>query len=101
MLRFLLALLAMFATFPALARVEQQTAAGIALAKATSPDGRIEVSVTTDGDGRPYYAVSRGGKAIIRPSRLGFMFTDAPTNERKLVIQSRAKSKSHTNRDQR
>ncbi|WP_112382769.1 glycoside hydrolase family 97 protein [Sphingomonas carotinifaciens] len=54
----------------------------------TSPDGRIAVSVTTDNDGRALWSVSRGGTLIVAPSRLGFLFTDAPKIERQLRIQS-------------
>jgi alpha-glucosidase len=55
-------------------------------ATVTSPDGSIAVAVTTDGDGRALYAVSRGAKPIVSPSRLGFLFTDARKIERGLRI---------------
>ena len=100
MLRALLAVLALFVAVPALAQVEQQTSVGIGEAFASSPDGKIKVVVATDGDGRPYYAVSRGGKAIIRPSRLGFLFTDAPKIERNMTIAGSSTSKSDTSWDQ-
>ncbi|MET0807369.1 MAG: glycoside hydrolase family 97 N-terminal domain-containing protein, partial [Pseudoxanthomonas sp.] len=51
-----------------------------------SPDGSLAVEVTTDNDGRPSYAVSRGGKPVIAPSRLGFIFLDVPKFERNFVI---------------
>lgn len=51
----------------------------------SSPDGALTVTVTTDGDGRPSYAVSRLGRPVIAPSRLGFILTDAPKLERSLV----------------
>ncbi len=51
-----------------------------------SPDGSLSVAVTTDNDGRPSYAVSRKGKPVIAPSRLGFIFVDAPKFERNFVI---------------
>lgn len=51
-----------------------------------SPDGSLSVAVTTDNDGRPSYAVSRKGKPVISPSRLGFIFLDAPKFERNFVI---------------
>jgi alpha-glucosidase len=47
------------------------------LAQATSPDGSITVSVENDGDGRVLYAVTRKGKAVLAPSRLGFLLTDS------------------------
>lgn len=51
-----------------------------------SPDGSLSVHVTTDNDGRPSYAVSRNGTPVIAPSRLGFIFVDAPKFERNFVI---------------
>jgi alpha-glucosidase len=51
-----------------------------------SPNGDIAVQITTDYDGRPSYAVSRKGKPVIAPSRLGFLFLDAPKFERNFVI---------------
>jgi alpha-glucosidase len=89
MLRTLLALAALLFAFPAAAQVT-----------ASSPDGKIQVSVTLDNDGRPYYAVSRAGKPIIKPSRLGFLFTDAPKMERNFTILNSATSKSDTSWDQ-
>ncbi len=55
-------------------------------ATVSSPDGRLRVDITTDNDGRPGYTIARDGKAIIAPSRLGFLFTDAPKLERNLAI---------------
>ena len=54
----------------------------------SSPDGSLTVSVTTDGDGRPSYAVSRLGRPVIAASRLGFILTDAPKLERGLVVSA-------------
>ncbi|MEO6104443.1 MAG: glycoside hydrolase family 97 protein, partial [Pseudoxanthomonas sp.] len=51
-----------------------------------SPDGNLSVEVTTDNDGRPGYTVLREGKPVISPSRLGFLFVDAPKFERNFVI---------------
>ena len=44
----------------------------------SSPSGVITVAVDVNGEGRPEYSVSRLGTAIISPSRLGFLLTDAP-----------------------
>lgn len=55
-------------------------------ATVSSPDGAITVTVLTDNDGRALYSVSRRGEAIIAPSRLGFLFTDARKIERNLKI---------------
>jgi alpha-glucosidase len=57
-----------------------------AAASATSPDGTVGVTLTLDGDGRPAYSVSRKGKQIIAPSRLGFLLTDVVKIERRLAI---------------
>ncbi len=54
--------------------------------RVASPDSTLSVVITTDNDGRPSYAVSRGGKPVIAPSRLGFMLVDAPKFERNLVV---------------
>jgi alpha-glucosidase len=51
-----------------------------------SPDGNLSVAVTTDNDGRPSYAVLRDGRPVIYPSRLGFLFLDAPKFERNFII---------------
>ncbi|MDG2535300.1 glycoside hydrolase family 97 protein [Sphingomonas sp. HITSZ_GF] len=100
MLRILAALAALFLAVPAPAQVEQKTATGPAAVRATSPDGNIEVTVTTDGDGRPYYSVSRSGKIVIRPSRLGFLLGDAPKLERDFAIIGQETSKSDSSWDQ-
>jgi alpha-glucosidase len=77
-LRFAIALALTIAATPALA---QQ-----APVSATSPDGSVSVSVTIDGDGRAAYAVSRKGKPVIAPSKLGFLFTDVRKIDRGLAI---------------
>lgn len=43
---------------------------------ATSPDGSIAVSITTDGDHRARYSITRKGKVLIAPSIMGFILTD-------------------------
>jgi len=55
-----------------------------------SPDGTLKVVVTTDNDGRPSYSILRHGKPVIAPSRLGFLFLDAPKFERNFVIAGQA-----------
>ncbi len=42
----------------------------------TSPDGTLEVSVTTDNDGRAIWSLTREGTPLIAPSKLGFILTD-------------------------
>jgi alpha-glucosidase len=77
--RHLLALAAFGLALPAAA----QTAPS---ATAASPDGSIVVTLTSEGDGRPVYTVSRKGTPIIAQSRLGFLFTDAPKLDRHIAI---------------
>ena len=43
---------------------------------ATSPDGSIALTVSTDNDSRPVWSLSRKGKLLIAPSKLGFILTD-------------------------
>nr|WP_245622582.1 glycoside hydrolase family 97 protein [Pseudoxanthomonas dokdonensis] len=52
----------------------------------SSPDGSLQVSLTTDNDGRPAYAVQRRGKPLIDDSRLGFILLDAPKFERNMRL---------------
>ncbi len=77
-IRFALGLGLALAAAPALA---QQ-----APVSASSPGGTVSVAVTIDGDGRAAYAVTRKGKEIIKPSRLGFLFTDDAKIDRRLTI---------------
>ncbi|WP_088311146.1 glycoside hydrolase family 97 protein [Novosphingobium sp. B 225] len=53
---------------------------------AASPDGSVAVTLSIDGDGRAAYAVTRKGKPILAPSRLGFLFTDVAKIDRKLTV---------------
>lgn len=57
-------------------------------ATAASPEGVISVEVVADKDGFVSYAVSRLGKPVIAPSRLGFLLTDARKLERAFGILS-------------
>lgn len=66
------------------------------VAKGASPDGKITVTVGLDGDGRPSYAVQRGGKPLLTDSRLGFMFTDAPKIERGLELAGTKRDRADT-----
>ncbi len=56
--------------------------------KVASPEGVLEVTVDVNGEGRPEYSVSRLGRPVILPSRLGFILTDAPKLERNFEIAS-------------
>jgi alpha-glucosidase len=79
----LVALAAAIAAAPASAQTPPAPVETVA-----SPDGSIQVEVTTDGDGRALYSVSRRGVAVVSRSRLGFLFTDARKIERNLKIAS-------------
>ncbi|HEX8621177.1 MAG TPA: glycoside hydrolase family 97 N-terminal domain-containing protein, partial [Allosphingosinicella sp.] len=52
----------------------------------SSPEGVLTVTVDVNGEGRPEYSVSRLGRPVILPSRLGFILTDAPKLERNFEI---------------
>lgn len=56
------------------------------VARVSSPGGVLTVELTVNGEGRPEYRVLRGGREIIRPSRLGFLLTDAPKLERNFQL---------------
>lgn len=58
------------------------------LETAASPDGRIILTVSTDGDERPIWSLSRKGKLLIAPSSLGFLLTDGPALQRGFRIES-------------
>lgn len=73
------AVAALLSSAPALAQTKEPVSA-------TSPDGKIAVALTTDGDGRAVYTVTRNGKTIIAPSRLGFLFTDVAKIDRRLEV---------------
>jgi alpha-glucosidase len=51
-----------------------------------SPDGALQFSIETNGEGRPDWSLSRKGVPIINKSRLGFILADAPKLERNLKI---------------
>jgi len=55
-------------------------------ATVASPDKTLAVVISVDNEGRPGYAVSRKGTAVITQSRLGFLLTDAPKLERNFKI---------------
>ena len=86
-LRWLVALAALAIAAPALADP---------VASAASPDGRIRVAVSIDGEGRPSYSITRDGKTIIGDSRLGFLLTDAPKLERGFALLDSSTTRSDT-----
>ena len=67
LVRLVWALLVLAMAGPALA---QEVSDAVAI---SSPDGSVEVRIGTDGgEGHPTWTMSRKGKLIIAPSRLGF-----------------------------
>ncbi|WP_404480836.1 glycoside hydrolase family 97 protein [Novosphingobium sp. BL-52-GroH] len=60
---------------------------------ATSPDGSIVLTVSTDNDSRPTWSLSRKGKLLIAPSKLGFVLTDGLNMVRGFTIESSATAK--------
>ncbi|MEC4594244.1 glycoside hydrolase family 97 protein [Nitrospirillum amazonense] len=77
----LVVLAVVLVALPALAETPAKIVATIA-----SPAGTLAVRVELDGEGRPAYAVTRRGAEVIAPSRLGFLFTDAPKMERGFAL---------------
>ncbi len=75
-------------------------AAGAVVARAVSPDGRLSLTVSLDGEGRASYAVSRGGKPVIADSRLGMLFTDAPKFDRALSLAGTSRNAVDTSWNQ-
>jgi alpha-glucosidase len=61
-------------------------AAAETVATVASPSKLLTLSLALDQDGRPSYAVSRGGKIVIAPSRLGFILADAPKLDRNFQL---------------
>ena len=66
--------LAAAALVPAAAHA--QTAPQRPAVTATSPDGTLVLTVTTDDSKRPIYMLSRKGKLLISASKLGFTLSD-------------------------
>lgn len=60
------------------------------VAQAHSPDGRIEVQLDLNGEGRLAYRVLRDGKPVIRDSRLGFIFRNGRQLLRGLQLDGQA-----------
>lgn len=91
--RFLISTTALLATMPSVAKARglaQAPAGGTAPVRASSPDGVLTVEITVNGEGRADYSVTRLGRTVIAPSRLGFLLTDAPKLERNFTISADA-----------
>ncbi len=63
-------------------------------ATANSPDGRILIAFEGDGDGHILYSVTRSGKPLITPSRLGFLLTDSHAMVRDFAFVDSTKASS-------
>lgn len=75
---------ALLAPLPALAQDARPAVA------ASSPDGTITLTVTTDSDARAKYTLSRKGKLLIAPSSLGFLLSDGLNMVRGFRIEGSA-----------
>jgi alpha-glucosidase len=80
-MRFLLGLTALVLAAPALAQTRT-------VATAASPSGTLSLTVTTNGEGRVGYAVTRGTTPVIGESHLGFLFTDSRQMLRNMELKS-------------
>lgn len=56
------------------------------VAQLRSPDGRIEVQLDLNGEGRLAYRVLRDGKPVLKDSRLGFIFRNGRQLLRNLAL---------------
>ena len=61
-------------------------------ADVASPDGRTVVTLDVDGDGVPFYRVTRDGEALIAESDLGFIFTDAEPMRRNFQVETETRA---------
>lgn len=61
-----------------------------------SPGGSMEVAVSTDADGRPVWSLTRAGKPLIAPSKLGFLLTDGLPMVRGFTITGAAAAAGDT-----
>jgi alpha-glucosidase len=59
---------------------------------AASPDGSIVLTVSTDNDSRPTWSLSRKGRLLIAPSKLGFILTDGLNMVRGFSIEGSEKA---------
>lgn len=94
MRRLALAAFVSFAPVPLLAQPAPATQT------ATSPDGSIVLTVSTDGDQRPTWSLSRRGKLLIAPSKLGFILTDGIGLQRGFSIVDSERKRSDTRWEQ-
>lgn len=75
-------------------------AAAMAQEVVKSPDGRIVVTLDTNGEGRPFYKVDLDGEAVLTESRLGFLMADQDKLERRLRIVTAAEESGRSTWEQ-
>lgn len=67
---------------------------------ASSPGGAITLTVSTDNDQRPTWSLSRRGKLLIAPSKLGFILGDRIGLQRGFAIESALRTSGDTRWEQ-
>ncbi len=72
-------------------------AAPIAL---SSPSGTLTLHVDVNGEGRPDYWLTRGGKPVLERSRLGFILADGPKLERNFTLAEVSRTSADTRWEQ-
>ena len=78
------------------AAVAAPAAAQEAPITAASPDGSIILTVATDNDQRPTWSLSRKGKLLIAPSKLGFILADRIGLQRGFAVESVERAQGDT-----
>lgn len=63
-----------------------------ALTELKSPDGQVSVSFKITDGGQPTYAVYFKGEEVIKPSLMGFDFTDNTSFDKGINIENSSKS---------
>jgi alpha-glucosidase len=69
-------------------------------ATVTSPDGTIVVEMDADGEGIPFYSITRNGTPLIVKSNLGFNFTDADPMRRNFAVVAETRNAVDTSWEQ-
>jgi alpha-glucosidase len=64
--------------------------------RVTSPNGRLVLTASLNGDGQPCYELQRGGETIIQPSTLGFTLRDGDLSRHFKVLAFSRDSKDET-----
>ena len=92
----------LFAVLPLLAAATVPAAAQETRPEQTaaSPDGSIVLTVSTDNDQRPTWSLTRKGKLLIAPSKLGFLLTDGIALQRGFAIESAERASGDTRWEQ-